>query len=184
MSNKIAVLLSGNGSNLNAIINKGINVSFVVSNNPNAAGLTIAKKASIPTYTWKSLSRLEKEVSKLIIKHDLKLLVLAGFMRLLSKEFVNSLPPRFIINIHPAILPKFKGLNAIEQALENCAKYTGVTIHYVDEGIDTGSIIQQEKITIYKNDTIKSLQKRWQVLEHDLYPKVIEKILSKKIQYY
>ena len=181
MSNKIAVLLSGNGSNLNAIINKGINISFVVSNNPNAAGLTIAKKASIPTYTWKSLSILEKEVSKLIIKHDLKLLVLAGFMRLLSKKFVNSLPPKFIINIHPAILPNFKGLNAIEQTLENCAKYTGVTIHYVDEGIDTGSIIQQEKITIYKNDTIKSLQKRLQVVEHDLYPKVIKKILSKEI---
>ena len=184
MSKKIAVLLSGNGSNLNAIINKGINVSFVVSNNPNAPGLIIAKKASIPTYTWKSLSVLEEEVSKLIIKHDIKLLVLAGFMRLLSKEFVNSLPLQFIINIHPSILPKFKGLNAIEQTLENCAQYTGVTVHYVDEGIDTGSIIQQETITIYKNDTIKSLQKRLQALEHDLYPKVIEKILSKKIYYY
>src|SRR6056300_1536962 len=122
MSNKIAVLLSGNGSNLNAIINKGINVSFVVSNNPNAAGLTIAKKANIPTYTWKSLSRLEKEVSKLIIKHDLKLLVLAGFMRLLSKEFVNSLPPKFIINIHPSNLTKFKSLNSNEPTLEKRAK--------------------------------------------------------------
>ena len=100
-------------------------------------------------------------------------------MRLLSKEFINSLPQRYIINVHPSILPEFKGLNAVEQALESGAKYTGVTIHYVDQGIDTGEIIQQETINIDKYDTIRSLKKRLQALEHDLFPKVIESILSK-----
>ena len=179
MNKKIAVLLSGNGSNLNAIIKKGINVSFVVSNNPEAPGLKIAQKSNIPTYSWKNLSELEEHVSELVKIHNIKLLVLAGFMRLLSKEFINSLPQRSIINVHPSILPEFKGLNAIQQALESGAKYTGVTIHYVDEGVDTGEIIHQESIKIEENDTIVSLTKRLQALEHDLFPKVIESILSK-----
>jgi phosphoribosylglycinamide formyltransferase-1 len=168
MNKKIAVLLSGNGSNLNAIIKRGINVSFVVSNNPEAPGLKIAQKSKIPTYSWKNLSALEVPVSELVKIHNIKLVVLAGFMRLLSKEFINSLPQLSIINVHPSILPEFKGLNAIQQALESGAKYTGVTIHYVDEGVDTGEIIQQDSIKIEENDTIVSLTKRLQSLEHDL----------------
>ena len=179
MNKKIAVLLSGNGSNLNAIIKNGINVSFVVSNNPEALGLKIAQQSNIPTYSWKNLSELEEHLLKLVKIHDINLVVLAGFIRLLSKEFINSLPQRSIINVHPSILPKFKGLNAVQQALKSGAKYTGVTIHYVDEGIDTGDIIQQETIKINENDTIKSLKKRLQSLEHDLFPKVIKNILSK-----
>lgn len=179
MKKKIAVLLSGNGSNLNAIIKKGINVSFVVSNNPEAPGLKIAQKSNIPTFSWKNLSALEVHVSELVKIHNINLVVLAGFMRLLSKEFINSFPQGSIINVHPSILPEFRGLNAIQQALESGAKYTGVTIHYVDEGIDTGEIIKQESIKIYENDTIVSLKKRLQALEHDLFPKVIESILSK-----
>ena len=179
MNKKIAVLLSGNGSNLHAIIKKGINVSFVVSNNPEAPGLKIAEQSNIPTYSWNNLSELEEHVLDLVKIHDIKLLVLAGFMRLLSKKFISSLQQHSIINVHPSILPEFKGLNAIQQALESGAKFTGVTIHYVDEGIDTGEIIQQKTIKINQNDTIKSLKKRLQALEHDLFPKVIESILSK-----
>ena len=179
MNKKIAVLLSGNGSNLHAIIKKGINVSFVVSNNPEAPGLKIAEQSNIPTYSWNNLSELEEHVLDLVKIHDIKLLVLAGFMRLLSKNFISSLQQHSIINVHPSILPEFKGLNAIQQALESGAKFTGVTIHYVDEGIDTGEIIQQKTIKINQNDTIKSLKKRLQALEHDLFPKVIESILSK-----
>ena len=179
MNKKIAVLLSGNGSNLDAIIKNGISISFVVSNNPKAPGLKIAQKSNIPTYSWKNLSSLEEHVSKLVKIHNINLVVLAGFMRLLSKEFINSLPQRSIINVHPSILPEFKGINAIQQALENGAKYTGVTIHYVDEGMDTGEIIQQKSIKIDEYDTIKSLEKRLQALEHDLFPKVINSILSK-----
>ena len=178
MIKKIAVLLSGNGTNLNAIINNGIKVSFVASDNPDAPGLKIAKDANIPIFISKSLSKLESEVMKLIKKNNVELLVLAGFMRLLSEEFVSSLPEKFIINIHPSILPAFKGLNAIEQSLKCYSKKTGVTIHYVDEGMDSGPIIKQVAVKIYKNDTLKSLSRRLHSIEYELYPKVIKQILN------
>ena len=175
----IAVLLSGNGSNLKAIIDKGIKVSFVASNNPKALGLKIAKNANIPLYSWKNVSQLEEEVLKLIIDYNVKLLVLAGYMRLLSKNFVNSLPSKFIVNVHPSLLPKYKGMNAIKQALDDNAKYTGVTIHYVDEGMDSGSIIKQNIIKINDNDTEDTLKDRLQEIEHRLYSDTIKSILIK-----
>ena len=103
MKHNIAVLLSGNGSNLKAIIEKGIKVSFVASNNSKALGLNIAKNANIPFFTWKNVLKLEEEVLKLIIEYDIKLLVLAGYMKLLSQNFVNSLPSKFIVNVHPSL---------------------------------------------------------------------------------
>tara|TARA_B100000575_G_C22978310_1_gene564563 strand:+ start:9 stop:551 length:543 start_codon:yes stop_codon:yes gene_type:complete len=180
MHQNIAVLLSGNGSNLKAIIDKGIKVSFVVSNNSKALGLKIAKNANIPSYTWDNVSELEKEVLKLINEYNVKLLVLAGFMKLLSRNFVTTLPSKFIVNIHPSLLPKYKGMNAIKQALEDCAEYTGVTIHYVDEGIDSGSIIKQYTIKINKNDNLELLKERLQLIEHRFYPDTINSILSMK----
>ena len=175
----IAVLLSGNGSNLKAIIDKGIKVNFVASNNPKALGLQIAKNANIPSYSWKNVSELEEEVLKLIIDYNVKLLVLAGYMRLLSKNFVNSLPSKFIVNVHPSLLPKYKGMNAIKQALDDSAQYTGVTIHYVDEGIDSGSIIKQNIIKINENDTEETLKDLLQEIEHRLYSDTIKSILIK-----
>ena len=180
MHQNIAVLLSGNGSNLKAIIDKGIKVSFVVSNNSKALGLKIAKNANIPSYTWDNVLELEKEVLKLINEYNVKLLVLAGFMKLLSRNFVTTLPSKFIVNIHPSLLPKYKGMNAIKQAIEDCAKYTGVTIHYVDEGIDSGSIIKQYTIKINKNDNLELLKERLQLIEHRFYPDTINSILSMK----
>ena len=180
MGHNIAILLSGNGSNLRALINKGLEVSFVASNNPKALGLKIAKNANIPSYSWKNVSILEKEVLKLIIDYDVKLLALAGYMRLLSKNFVNSLPSKFIVNIHPSLLPKYKGMNAIKQAIEDSAEYTGVTIHHVDVEMDSGYIIKQERIKINENDTAKSLKDRLQKIEHRLYFETIKFILNKK----
>ncbi len=179
MCNNIAVLLSGNGSNLKAIIDKGTKVSFVASNNPKALGLKIAKNANIPSYSWTNVTELEEEVLKLIIKYNVKLLVLAGYMKLLSKNFVNSLPSKFIVNIHPSLLPKYKGMNAIKQALDDSAQYTGVTIHYVNEGMDSGSIIKQNFIKINENDTEDTLKKRLQEIEHRLYSDTIKSILIK-----
>ena len=179
MRHNIAVLLSGNGSNLKAIIDKGIKVSFVASNNSKALGLKIAKNTNIPFYSWKNVLELEEEVSKLIIEYDIKLLVLAGYMRLLSQNFVNSLPSKFIVNVHPSLLPKYKGINAIKQAIDDCAEYTGVTIHYVDEGMDSGTIIKQEIIKINENDTVETLKERLQVIEHRLYSDTIKSILIK-----
>ena len=179
MIHNIAVLLSGNGSNLKAIIDKGIKVSFVASNNSEALGLKIAKNANIPSYSWKNVLELEEEVLKLIIEYDIKLLVLAGYMRLLSQNFVNSLPSKFIVNVHPSLLPKYKGMNAIKQAIDDCAEYTGVTIHYVDEGMDSGSIIKQDSIKINENDTVETLKARLQTMEHRLYSDTIKSILIK-----
>ena len=179
MCSNIGVLLSGNGSNLKAIIDKGIKVSFVASNNSKALGLKIAKNANIPFYSWKNVLELEEEVLKLIIEYDIKLLVLAGYMRLLSQNFVNSLPSKFIVNVHPSLLPKYKGINAIKQAIDDCAEYTGVTIHYVDEGMDSGSIIKQDSIKINKNDTLETLKDRLQAIEHRLYSDTIKSILIK-----
>ena len=179
MKHNIAVVLSGNGSNLKAIIDERINVSFVVSNNPKSLGLKIAKNENIPAYCWQNILELEEEALKLILKYDVKLLVLAGYMRLLSKKFVNSLPSKFIVNIHPSLLPKYKGMNAIQQAIDDCAEYTGVTVHYVDEGMDSGFIIKQESIKINENDTVETLKKRLQVIEHRLYSDTIKYILTK-----
>ena len=179
MKHNIAVVLSGNGSNLKAIIDKRINVSFVVSNNPKSLGLKIAKNENIPAYCWQNILELEEEALKLILKYDVKLLVLAGYMRLLSKKFVNSLPSKFIVNIHPSLLPKYKGMNAIQQAIDDCAEYTGVTVHYVDEGMDSGFIIKQKSIKINENDTVETLKKRLQVIEHRLYSDTIKYILIK-----
>ena len=179
MKHNIAVLLSGNGSNLKAMINNSIDVCLVVSNNPNALGLKIAKNENIPAYCWQNILELEEEVLKLILKYDVKLLVLAGYMRLLSKKFVNSLPSKFILNIHPSLLPKYKGMNAIQQAIDDCAEYTGVTVHYVDEGMDSGFIIKQDSIKINENDTVETLKNRLQVIEHRLYSDTIKQILIK-----
>ena len=179
MMHNIAILLSGNGSNLKAMIEKGIKVSFVASNNSNAFGLRIAKNANIPSYAWKDVSELEEEVLKLIIEYDVKLLVLAGYMKLLSKKFVNSLPSKFIVNVHPSLLPKYKGMNAIKQAIDDCAEYTGITIHYVDEGMDSGSIIKQDSIKINEFDTVETLKYRLQTIEHRLYSDTIKSILIK-----
>ena len=179
MKHNIAVVLSGNGSNLKAIIDERINVSFVVSNNPKSLGLKIAKNENIPAYCWQNILELEEEALKLILKYDVKLLVLAGYMRLLSKKFVNSLPSKFIVNIHPSLLPKYKGMNAIQQAIDDYAEYTGVTVHYVDEGMDSGFIIKQKSIKINENDTVETLKKRLQVIEHRLYSDTIKYILTK-----
>ena len=121
----------------------------------------------------------DEDVLKLIIDYDIKLLVLAGYMRLLSQNFVNSLPSKFIVNVHPSLLPKYKGMNAIKQAIDDCAEYTGVTIHYVDEGMDSGSIIKQDSIKINEFDTVETLKDRLQTIEHRLYSDTIKSILIK-----
>ena len=178
MVNGVGVLISGSGSNLNAIIKNDVNVKFVVSNNPNAYGLNIAKNANIPSYCYKSLQELEKNVYKLHKEHNTKLLVLAGFMRLLSKSFIERMPDNHIINIHPSLLPKFKGAHAIEQALQENINHTGVTVHFVDEGMDTGPVIIQEEVEIAKDDTTDTLHKKVQKVEHRLYSYAIKYLLN------
>ena len=173
----IVVLLSGSGTNLQAIIDAELPVKYVLSDKPNAYGLTRAEKAGIPTEVWSNLKRLENNTSDICKRHKIDLIVLAGFMRLLSPGFVQRWESH-IINIHPSILPEFKGAGAIEQALDAGVNETGVTVHYVDEGMDTGKIIAQEHVNIEKDDTIETLYGKIHEVEHKLYPRTIKWLLT------
>ena len=181
----IVVLLSGSGTNLQAIMDAGnpfidegrINVKFVMSDRHDAYGLTRAKEKKIPTVSQPRLNLLEKEVTKLCKANKVELIVLAGFMRLLTPGFVKKWKGK-IINIHPSLLPSFKGAHAIKKAYDYGVKYTGVTVHYVDKGMDTGSIITQEVVPIKKSDTLASLEEKIHKVEHKLYPNTIRELLN------
>lgn len=173
----IVVLLSGSGTNLQAIIDAELPVKYVLSDKPNAYGLTRAEKAGIPIEVWSNLKQLENNTSDICKRHKIDLIVLAGFMRLLSPGFVQRWESH-IINIHPSILPEFKGAGAIKQALDAGISETGVTIHYVDKGMDTGSIIEQQRVPIYNNDSLEDLEQRIHEVEHKLYPRTIKWLLT------
>ncbi len=186
-SNKIktAVFISGTGSNLKNLIKfsrtkkSHIKVNLIVSNNSKAKGLIFAKKYKIlkKIYLFKKKSRDEKFILNYLKKKDIKLICLAGFMKILSKNFIKKFKGN-ILNIHPSLLPKYKGLNTHQRAIENNEKFSGCTVHYVNSNLDSGKIILQKKIKIYKNDTAKTLSKRILKHEHKLYPKAILKLFS------
>jgi len=182
----IVVLLSGSGTNLQAIMDAGhpftgegrIDIKYVVSDKHQAYGLERAQNRKIPTVAQPQLNLLEKEVTDICIANSVELIVLAGFMRLLTPDFVKKWKKK-IINIHPSLLPSFKGAHAIEQAYEYGVKYTGVTIHYVDEGMDTGPIIAQEIVPVAKSDCLNDLHAKIHKIEHRLYPTIIRELLNK-----
>ena len=194
MANKIslAVLISGNGSNLQAIIDNIKNqklkadIKIVISNNIDAPGLEKAKASNIKTTcinhkNFKSRELFDDEIIKEIEDQDVDLIVLAGFMRVLSSKFVNKYK-RKIINIHPSLLPKYPGLNTHEKVIENNDIEHGVTVHLVEEGLDSGPIIGFAKLKIRENEDEESLKKRIHKLEHFIYPKIISEIQEKKIK--
>jgi len=179
MVNKIntCVFISGNGSNLKSIIinsrdyNFPINIRLVISNNKNAAGLKIAKKHSIPCkfFSSKNKKLFERNCLFELKKNNIKFLCLAGFMKVLSNNFIKSFGSK-IVNIHPSLLPNYKGLNTHKRVLKNKEKYSGCTVHFVTPKLDSGKIILQKKIIIDRNETENSLQKKILRLEHILYP--------------
>jgi len=178
------VFISGAGTNLSALIknsrnyNFPINIRLVVSNKKNAAGLKIAKKFSIPLKIIDTNSSLfEVNILNEIRKRKINLICLAGYMRILSKNFIKNFKGK-ILNIHPSLLPKYKGLNTHERVIKNNEKYSGCTVHYVNYKLDSGKIILQKKIIIKKNDTPKTLARRVLIEEHKLYPKAISKIFN------
>jgi formyltetrahydrofolate-dependent phosphoribosylglycinamide formyltransferase len=185
MGFKIAILISGRGSNMLNIIeacnNKKLysSVNLVVSNRPNAAGLKVASKYKVRTEILDSnnLTRKNFEIflDKILKKNNINLVCLAGFMKILSKDFIKKWP-KMILNIHPSILPSFKGLNAQRQAIENKAKYSGCTVHFVNEEMDSGEIIDQKIVAISTNDDVDSLSKKILMEEHKLYIKVLKKL--------
>ncbi len=180
-----AVFISGRGSNLQNLINfsqkkqSPINIELVFSNNKNASGLKHAKIKKINTFSQinKKSNILENELIKLLNKKKIKLICLAGFMEILSKNFIKKFKGK-IINIHPSLLPKYKGLNTHRRVLENKEIYTGCTVHHVNSKLDSGEIILQKKIKVLKNDNVKSLAKRVLIEEHKIYPRAILKMYS------
>ena len=174
------VFISGSGSNLKSLIKNSRNYNFpikinlIISNNTNAYGLKYAKKYNIPYkfYSYKSRNFFERNCLKELKKRKIKFLCLAGFMKLLSKYFIKNFRYK-IINIHPSLLPKFKGLDTHRKVLENKEKYTGCTVHYVSSKLDSGNIILQKKILIRKNETVNTLKKRVLKQEHKLFSKAI-----------
>ncbi len=181
----IAVFISGRGSNLKyLIINSKIKkslfkVCLVVSNNPKAIGLKYAKKSKIKYYIvkYKNSNNLETKLLKLIKKFKIEVICLAGFMKILSKNFINNFN-KPILNIHPSLLPKYKGLNTHLKVLKNKDKFSGSTVHLVTPKLDSGKIVMQKKIKVSKSDNQTSLEKKILKLEHDLYSKAINNFLS------
>ena len=181
----IAVFISGKGSSLKSLIkyskkkNSLFEIKLVISNNFNIKGLEIANKSKIKNYYIKYLNvrNFENRVLKLLDKNKIDLICLAGFMKILSKKFIKQFS-KPIINIHPSLLPKYKGLNTHSKAIKNKDKYSGATVHIVNDKLDSGKIIIQEKVKILKSDKEKTLKKKVLKIEHRIYPKAIIKLLT------
>ena len=186
-SNKIktAVFISGTGSNLRSLIRfsklkkSPISIEMIVSNNPKSKGLVFGKiyKIKKKIFNFKKQTMAEKKILQKLRKNKIKLICLAGFMKILSKNFVHNFRGH-ILNIHPSLLPKYKGLNTHEKVIKNKDSYSGCTVHFVTSKLDSGKIISQKKVKVYKKDTPKSLAKKVLVQEHKLYPKAILQIFS------
>ena len=186
--NKIncAVFISGRGSNFKSILKfskkktSKIDLKLVISNKSNAPGLFFAKKNKVnfKIINYKNIKKAENQILKHLKKNKIKLIFLAGFMKILSKNFIKQFKNK-IINIHPSLLPKYKGLNTHKRAIKNREKFSGCTVHFVNEKLDSGKIIIQKKIKILKIDTAESLAKKILVEENKLYPKAINKVLSR-----
>ena len=185
-SNKIniAVFISGTGSNLKSLIKfsklkkSPIIIKMIISNNDKAKGLQYANIYKIKKKVFDFNNTLsEKKVINELKKSDIHLICLAGFMKILSKSFIKNFKGK-ILNIHPSLLPKYKGLNTHERAIRNKDKYSGCTVHFVNSRLDSGEIINQKKVRIKKLDTPKTLAKRILIQEHKLYPAAIIKALS------
>ena len=182
---KTSVFISGRGSNLENLLKFSlkkkslIKIVLVVSNNSKAKGLIFAKKKNIKNkvFSFIDKKKAENKVLKELKKEKVELICLAGFMKILSKNFIQKFKGK-ILNIHPSLLPKYKGLNTHLRAIKNKDKYSGCTVHLVNSRLDSGKIILQKKIKIKKKDTPKSLNKRILKEEHILYPKAIKKIFS------
>lgn len=186
---RLAVFVSGSGTNLQAIIDAGIpnvEIALVLSNNPGAYALERAKKHGIPAEIadhrdYSGREEYEKRVLELLEPYEVDLIALAGFMRILSPYFVRAYKNR-IVNIHPALLPSFPGMHAARQALESGVKFTGCTVHFVDEGIDTGPTILQAVVPVLDDDDEESLLERIHKEEHRIYPEALKLIASGKFR--
>ena len=184
-NNKIstAIFISGRGSNLKSLVNfskkktSPIHINLIISNTKKAKGLKYAdlNKIQKKIINFKKKNSAEKNILNMLNKKKINFICLAGFMKVLSKKFISKFPGK-IINIHPSLLPKYKGLNTHLRVLKNNEKFSGCTVHHVNKRIDSGRIIMQKKVKISQNETVNSLSKKILMEEHKLYPKAISKV--------
>ena len=182
---KTAVFISGTGSNLKNLIKfskkkkSPISVDLIISNTRNAKGLKYSRKYNIQKkiVSFENNKIAEKKVFIFLLEKKIKFICLAGFMKVLSKNFIKKFKGK-IINIHPSLLPKYKGLNTHKKAIENNDRFAGCSVHFVTTKVDAGKIIMQKKVKIEKRDTITSLAKKILKKEHLLYPAAIKKIYN------
>ena len=180
-----AVFISGRGTNLKSLIkfskkkNSPINIKLIISNNNKAKGLKYSKSYKIQkkVINFKNKNIAEKKLLNLLSKKKIRFICLAGFMKILSKKFIKKFSGK-IVNIHPSLLPKYKGLNTHQKALKNNDKYSGCTVHYVTKKVDSGKIILQKKVKIKRNDSLNTLTKKVLLEEHKLYPRAISKVFK------
>ena len=182
---KTAVFVSGTGSNLKSLIKfsklkkSPISIDIIISNNPQSKALNFGKifKIKKKIFNFNTKTSTEKKILLELKKNKIDLICLAGFMKILSKSFIKNFKGK-ILNIHPSLLPKFKGLNTHKRAIKNKEKYSGCTVHFVNSKLDSGKIILQKKVKINKKDTPNTLAKKILTQEHKLYPRAILKIFS------
>ena len=181
---KTAVFISGTGSNLKNLIKfsktkiSPILIKLIISSSKKAKGLRYSTQYNIEKKIVNFNNNFaENKILNYINKKNIKFICLAGFMKILSKNFIKKFKGK-IVNIHPSLLPKYKGLNTYQRALKNKEKFAGCTVHYVTNKLDSGKIILQKKVKIKKNDTVNSLKKKVLKKEHQIYPSAIRKIFS------
>ena len=183
----IAVFISGTGSNLKNLIKHSLKkyskfqICLVISNKSKAKGLNYAKRYKIKkkVINYSSINNAEMNILNELKRSKIDLVCLAGYMKILSRNFIKKFKGK-ILNIHPSLLPKYKGINTHQRALDNNEKFSGCTIHYVNSKLDSGKIILQKKVKIFKTDNIGKLSKRILKQEHLLYPKALKKILTNR----
>ncbi len=181
----IGVLVSGSGTNLQALLDEGLPIGAVASNNTKAPALDRAARAGVeagafPAVEFDSREQRDAEMAEWLAERNVELVVLAGYMQLLSRAFLDRFPHR-VLNVHPSLLPSFPGAHAVEDALAHGVKVTGATVHFVDEGVDTGPIVLQEAVEIRDGDTAASLHARIQEVEHRLLPRAVRLFLDGKL---
>lgn len=188
---KIGVLISGSGSNLQAIIDRidqgtlDAEIVLVVSSRPDAFGLTRAEKAGIPTLAlnrevYQDAPAANKRIADALKEAGAEYVIMAGYMRKLTNEVLDAYPDK-VVNLHPALLPSFKGAHAIEDAFTFGVKVTGITVHFANEDYDKGPIIAQRAVEIREDDTLESLETRIHEAEHELYPEVISLLAQQRV---
>ena len=183
--NKIAVFISGTGTNLRSLIKysnlskANFNIGLVIASNNKAKGLVYAKKNKIKykIINYSHKNDAEKRILSLLKKYKIQFICLAGFMKIISSKFIKKFKGK-IVNIHPSLLPKYKGLNTHERVIENNEKYSGLTIHFVNRKLDSGKILFQKKIKVLKTDNPNTLQKKILKFENKYYPIILSKYLS------